>query len=208
MAQMTSFDPNLVREVNRLWLPVYSGLAEQAASYCAQAPQNILEIGCFSGGMGLTLLQRYPDSRLAVALELDELAATFSRDWEGLLSESDSDRVSVVASPLTPLRITGNSHDLVICRGVFFFLDPGGAVLSEIDRVLSEGGVAFFGGGFGSFTSPKVIEQIADESRRINAALGKQFLSSQDFHRILDSCGLADRSRIIEEGGLWALLEK
>jgi SAM-dependent methyltransferase len=206
MDHETRFDPDLVREVNRLWLPVYPGLAEQVASYCAQDPRNILEIGCFSGGIGLALLQRYPDSRLTVALELDELVATFPKDWERLLPESGSDGVSVIATPLTPLGIARNSHDLVICRGAFFFLDPRGAILSEIDRVLSPGGVAFFGGGFGSVTPPEVIERIADESRRLNAALGKKVLSTEDFHRILDSCGLADRSRVIEEGGLWALL--
>lgn len=208
MADTTRYDPDRVREVNLLWLPIYPGLAEQVASYCDRAPQSILEIGCFSGGMGLALLQQFPESRLTVALELDELVATFTSDWEELLPESQSDRVSVVATPRTPLRIPPDSHDLVICRGVFFFLDQRGAVISEIDRVLSPGGIAFFGGGFGSVTPPEEIERIADESRRMNAALGKQTVSREHFELILDSCGLADRSHVIEEGGLWAILRK
>jgi len=201
-------DPDLVRSINRLWLPVYAGIATQVTEHFPQEPKRILEIGCFSGGIGLALLQEHPQSRLTVALDLGELVETFSIDWKDLLSDSDAVRVELVSTSLDALDVPDSYYDLIVCRGVFFFLGSGSNLLSEIDRVLSPGGIAFAGGGFGSHTSPDLIRQIADESRRLNNELGKRFFSKDEFRSALADSGLSHRSEITEEGGLWAVIRK
>ena len=50
------------------------------------------------------------------------------------------------------------------------------------------------------------IDAIADESRRLNYALGKKVVSRQGFQRLLS--GLAIPADITEEGGLWAVIQK
>ena len=201
-------DINTIRAINKLWLPVYPGIAKQIAGYCTKQPGHILEAGCFSGGIGLTLLKQYSQSILTIALEMEELAATFSSDWQEMLDTQCADRYRFVSTPLSPLTITGQTFDLIICRGVFFFLDEKGAILSELFRLLSPGGIVFAGGGFGTYTSPEVIKQLADESRRLNYALGRKLFSRQEFEMALSKAGLAEQAEVIEDGGLWAVIRK
>jgi SAM-dependent methyltransferase len=201
-------DINTIRAINKLWLPVYPGIAKQIAVYCTKQLGHILEAGCFSGGIGLTLLKHYSQSILTIALEMEELAATFSSDWQEMLDKQCADRYRVVSTPLSPLTITGQTFDLIICRGVFFFLDEKGAILSELFRLLSPGGIVFAGGGFGTYTSPELIKQLADESRRLNYALGRKLFSRQEFEMALSKAGLAEQAEVIEDGGLWAVIRK
>ncbi len=80
-------DTAVIRAVNKLWFPVYPGIARQIAEYCTRQPGRILEAGCFSGGIGLMLLKQFPGSTLTIAPEIEELAATFSSDWADCLSD-------------------------------------------------------------------------------------------------------------------------
>jgi SAM-dependent methyltransferase len=201
-------DIDIIRAINKLWLPVYPGIAKQIAGHCTKQPWHILEAGCFSGGIGLMLLKHYPQSNLTIALEMEELVATFPLDWQEMLDTQCADRYRVVSTPLSPISITGQTFDLIICRGVFFFLDEKGAILSELFRLLSPGGIVFAGGGFGTYTSPELIKQLADESRRLNYALGRKLFSRQEFELVLSKAVLAEQAEVIEEGGLWVVIKK
>ncbi len=197
-------DIELIRAINRLWLPVYPGLARQAADHAPPQLKKILEVGCFSGGTGLELLKLLPPGRLTIALELPDLARTFFEDWQ--VGPDDRARIDIVSTPLVPLSLPDSSFDLIVCRGVFFFLDADGWILPEMHRLLAPGGACFAGGGFGSHTPQAVIEPISDESRRLNYALGKKLVSAADFSALL-SCH-AVPAHIIEDGGLWAVMRK
>jgi SAM-dependent methyltransferase len=201
-------DTAIIRAINKLWLPVYPGIARQIAEHCSRPPAQILEAGCFSGGIGLSLLKEFPQSALTIALEVEELAATFSADWQESLDKKYADRCRIVATPLVPLALSNRLFDLVICRGVFFFLDEKGALLSELYRLLSSGGMVFAGGGFGSYTLPEVIEPLAQESRRLNYALGRKFFSREEFAQTIANAGLSEQTIITDQGGLWAVIRK
>jgi SAM-dependent methyltransferase len=193
--------PDLVREINRLWFAVYPHLARQVADACASEPASILEVGCFSGGVGCELLRIFPRAHLSIALDMPQLAATFSEDWPGC----DEDRVRVIQTPLTPLNVS-ETYDLVFCRGAFFFFDETASIMQEFVRVLASGGMVFFGGGYGCYTPDALIAPIAGESRIKNDALGRRMYSIGELQRLIDHAGLADRARICESGGLWVVL--
>lgn len=201
-------DTALIREINTLWLDVYPGLARQVADYCGNPPRKILEVGCFSGGTGFELLKLFPRSSLTIALEIEELVRSFSEDWKDQIFSFLASRYCVVSTPLHPMNLPDASFDLVFCRGVFFFLAEKGAILSEMYRVLAPGGIVFAGGGFGKYTGKDIIDSIADESRRLNFALGKKVVSHQELRRLLEKNGLADTTDIVEEGGFWAVIKK
>jgi SAM-dependent methyltransferase len=199
-------DIKLIQEINKLWLPVYPGLARQAAEHCPQQPLRILEVGCFSGGTGLELLKLFPQSRLTVALEIPGLAETFFDDWRGGLACLDAERITIISTPLVPLAIPEAAYDLVVCRGVFFFLNEKGDLLAELYRAAARGGRVFAGGGFGSHTPKAIIDPIADESRRLNYALGKTVVSPEQFKTMIEYNGIT--ADIVQEGGLWAIVKK
>jgi ubiquinone/menaquinone biosynthesis C-methylase UbiE len=96
--------------------------------------------------------------------------------------------------------------DAVISRGVFFFLDE--SILKEMYRILSPGGIGFIGGGFGISTPRVLMDDIASESRRLNQRLGKKWISEAQLREMVISAGLEKYTRIIDEGGLWLLLER
>lgn len=194
--------PALVRDVNRLWQPVYPTLARQVAGFCPAPPERILEVGCFSGGVGRELLRMFPRARLSVALDMPGLAGTFFADWPGC----DQSRVSVVRTDLERLDLPDRSFDLVFCRGAFFFFDDGASIMHELDRVRAAEGVAVFGGGYGRDTPDSVISPIAAESREKNNALGRRLYRVEDVRELLENSGLAPRARICEDGGLWVVL--
>jgi len=197
-------DVRLIRDINKLWLPVYPGLARQAAGHAPRQPRRMLEVGCFSGGTGLELLKIFPDSRFTVALELPELVQTFFEDWR--IEAADRARIHITTTPLVPLALPDNAFDFIFCRGVFFFLDEKAELLAELFRVCAPGGAVFAGGGFGSHTPQTVIDPIADESRRLNYALGKTVISPVEFRAMLHRNSVT--ADIIEEGGLWAVMKK
>ena len=201
-------DTATIRAINKLWLSVYPGIARQIAEHCPRSPAQILEVGCFSGGIGLSLLKQFPQSTMTIALEIEELAATFFADWQESLDKRCKDRCRILSTPLVPLAISNQFFDLIICRGVFFFLDEKGTLLSELYRMLSSGGIVFAGGGFGSYTMPETIEPLAEESRRLNYALGRKFFSRQEFALAIANAGLSGQSEIIEQGGLWTVMKK
>jgi ubiquinone/menaquinone biosynthesis C-methylase UbiE len=196
--------PELVREVNRLWLTVYETLARQVAEACSKPPERILEVGCFSGGVGLTLQKHFPLAILSIALDMPELAASFHKDWK----ITDTSRLEIVETPIDHLSLPDESFDLVFCRGGFFFLDNEGTLLRDIDRVIAPGGVAFFGGGYGIHTPDSVITPIADESRIKNKDLGRRIYSKSELQALLEKTNLLSQSDIIESGGLWILIRK
>lgn len=202
------YDPGLVREINRLWLPVYRGIALQVAEHCACGPGSILEIGCFSGGTGIELLKLYRESSLTVAPGDDGLVKTFFTDWADFLEGIDARRVSISPASPAALDMPDSSHTVVFCRGVFFFLDALGAVLREAYRVLRPGGFAFLGGGFGSHTPEAIRAALAGESRVKNNALGRKLYSHDEFRTVIANAGLASQTTLIQEGGLWALIRK
>jgi len=202
------FDLGLVRDINRLWLPVYSGIARQVADHCAEPPERILEIGSFSGGTGIELLRLFPEARLTVALEEQALADTFFADWADALRGIGTKRIRVTVSPLVPLDLPDNTREVVFCRGVFFFLDAAGSVLREAFRVLAPGGFAFLGGGFGAHTPDAVRAALADESRIKNNALGRKMYTHDEFRAAIALAGLAHQTTLIAEGGLWARILK
>jgi len=192
--------PELVREVNRLWLPVYPYLARQVADSCVTEPISILEVGCFSGGAGCELLRVFPQAHLSVALDMPELVATFIDDWP----ECDEARLTIIETSLANLNVPAG-YDLVFCRGAFFFFDETASILREFDRVRSEGGTAFFGGGYGCYTPDEVIAPIAEESRMKNDALGRRVYRVEELRRLISQPGL-EHARICENGGLWVVL--
>jgi SAM-dependent methyltransferase len=199
-------DTAVIRAINRLWQPVYPGLARQVAEPCTQQPLRMLEFGCFSGGTGIELLKLFPQSRLTIALELPELIDTFFDDWRDELAELDASRMTLVSKPLAPLALIDSAYDLVFCRGVFFFLDDHGSLLAELYRVAAPGGIVFAGGGYGSHTPKAIIDPIADESRRLNYALGKTVVSPLQFRTMLDRNSI--KGDIVEDGGLWTVMRK
>ena len=68
--------------------------------------------------------------------------------------------------------------------------------------------MAFVGGGYGKGAPGELIEDIADESRRLNKRLGKRWFGIPELLEIVTRAELTANCRIVEEGGLWLIIRK
>ena len=179
---------------------MYPWIAAQALQALGRPPLSVLELGSFAGGISFVLSRDYPDVPITIAADdpsyLEYLGEEARR--QGLPG-----RIRLVHAPLDSTPFAGRSFDLVVLRGAFFFIMDNPAILAEIHRLLSPGGLGFAGGGYGRDAPPAIVDGIAEESRRLNDALGRRRVSVRDLSRLLAATGLDGCTRIVEEGGVW-----
>ncbi|MBU4035915.1 MAG: class I SAM-dependent methyltransferase, partial [Proteobacteria bacterium] len=125
-----------------------------------------------------------------------------------VLDSGFSQKTKFKLTELNPLSFDDLQFDLVILRGAFFFLNEKNNFLGEIFRILNYGGMAFIGGGFGKDTPQKFIDEIADESRRLNDNLGRKRIGIKELEKIVKDSGLTGNCKIEEQGGLWIIIRK
>ncbi|MDP2644222.1 MAG: class I SAM-dependent methyltransferase [Desulfobacterales bacterium] len=208
---MMKFDPvaamNLddLKRVNRLWSRIYPYIASQILDAFQKDSGQVLELGPFSGGISVEMARRCPGLHVTIA---DPSSQVLDYLDEEIKSAGLSEKINTRKSAFSPLVFTDLRFDLVISRGVYFFLDEEGNLFREILRVLKKGGMAFVGGGFGKDVPAALMDEISDESRVLNDRLGRKRVSVTALEQIFVRAGLSGNSRIVEEGGLWVTVKK
>ena len=195
----------ILKQVNRLWHRIYPYLAKQIMEICPKNSGKVLELGPFSCGISVAMMRHDAALDITVADEDPDVVEYLS---EEIKAEGLSAAIRTTQTTYDPLAFDDGEFDLVVCRGVFFFLDDQGRLFQEISRVLNEDGMAFVGGGFGKDTPVETIHEISDESRRLNDLLGRKRFTVEELESIIARAGLADNARIVKDGGLWVLLDK
>ena len=117
-------------------------------------------------------------------------------------------QISVIKTSLSPISFSDNQFDLLLCRGAFFYFDSEGIFLKEIFRILKKGGVGIIGGGYGEKTPKSLIDEIKEESRKLNFMIGRRWFSREEVEEILLRANLKENCYIKEKGGLWLVIEK
>ncbi len=125
------------------------------------------------------------------------------------------ERADVLRGDVENIPLPDGSVDLAVSRGSIFFWEDLPRAFSEIRRVLSPGGAAYIGGGFGS---KKIREAIVEEMKsrnrgedkfgaRVRRNLGED--TRAKFEAALEKAGI-DSYEILsdEEIGLWILMRK
>jgi len=198
-------DFDLLKQVNGLWRKIYPFLVSQIMETYGKDSGAVLEMGPFSGGISIALAGKYPGLKITIADESPQILSCLE---EKIKSEGFSGRIDTKNTALKFLEFGDFQFDLVIFRGAFFFLDEEGEIFQDIFRVLKIGGMAFVGGGYGKDTPDVFIHEIADESRELNDRLGRIRVSVSELEAILTKVQLNDSCRIVQEGGLWVVMEK
>jgi probable selenium-dependent hydroxylase accessory protein YqeC len=172
------------------------------ASY-GRTSGRVLELGSFSGGISYELAAQHPNMGFTLVEENREYLAHLNTEIE---NRKLSGRIEVICTPLDTLPFGDASFDLVILRGAFFFIMNNPRILSEIYRMLTPGGLAFVGGGYGASIPQRVIDSISEESRILNDRLGRRRVTLDELRTILRDNGLEEKTSIIEDGGVWLLM--
>ncbi len=194
---MVLMDVQLIERLNNLWRPIYPYLAQWVEQRCPIKRGRILELGPFSGGISEAMGNLLPDTRAVCLMHQNELIFRVRQQFPG--------NVDYIIGSLDALPFD-EKFKIIISRGAFFFLTP--EIIKESYRALSSGSSALLGGGYGPLTPEKEIQKIAEESKDLNYKLGKSWISKDELVEMVGTAGVAGSSHIIEEGGLWLLLQK
>jgi hypothetical protein len=201
---MTAHALTHIKELYRLWEPVYPHLAQHVKTVYGRADGTVLEIGPFCG-LIFAMLRMNLGTSFGVAAFPPGLAAFFRDEAERLRV---SDRVGIIESDPSLSEIEEGSIDLLLFRGALFFPRLFQVDFPAIYRVLARRGIAFVGGGFGNVTPAHIIRSVAERSKELNLRLGKVEVAIDRLRDDFDSGKIPGRSRISEEGGLWVVMRK
>ena len=103
---------------------------------------KLLDLGCGEGRHALSAYIARDLKVYAVDLSLSDLKTTKSRFIESYESENKKKTLSIAAADAKNLPFQDNEFDSVICSEVLEHIHDYKSVLSEISRVLKNGGVA------------------------------------------------------------------
>ncbi len=202
---MSTIDIDLIRDVNAHFVPFYPYLAAEISAGLPDDEADVLEIGPYSGGIAFELLKLKPELRIRLGDDDPEVNAYL----RALVEEKGlATRITVETIDKYALHAADQSLVSVIFRGGLFFWDNVPQILREAYRVLTPGGAAFVGGGFGANTPNDLIEKHLPRSHDLNRALNKARLSTNQLQRYVAEAQLSDVAGYDHRHGLWAILRR
>jgi hypothetical protein len=201
---MNPVDLDPIKELYRLWKPVYPHLTRQISELIGRKDGAVLEVGPFCGAI-FSLQEDGLGSSFSIAAFPPEMADFFREETQRLKVDHS---VRVIESDASLTGIEDSSIDLVLFRGALFFPSLFRVNFSALYRVLAGEGVALVGGGFGKHTPQSVIGAIGKRSRELNLLAGKVEVSKAEIQETIRSERVPGNIEIISEGGLWVIMKK
>ncbi|MFW6437672.1 MAG: class I SAM-dependent methyltransferase, partial [Armatimonadota bacterium] len=124
----------------------YPFVAEDILRLCNPDHEGVwVDLGCGGGPVAFALAERCRAQMILVDPN-DEALATAR---ESATEKGFGDRIETMQGRAEALPLADRSVDLVVSRGSIYFWDDQPKGLSEVYRVLREGGQAMIGGGLG-----------------------------------------------------------
>ncbi len=183
----------------------YPTVAEDVIAFCGnQRGRAWVDLGAGPGGLGLALLERIPESVMAM---VDPNPDALRRALEGAKERGVLSRAIAVIGSAESMPLPDESVDVVVSRGSFYFWQDRAQGLREVWRVLRPGGRALIGGGLGSSYPQWARQEFIRRQRQSQACKGpdavrefRQARSPATFRRLATEAGLS-AFEVVGEGG-------
>lgn len=194
-----------------IFAPAYPIIAGQIISKTGVTKGTCLDIGCGGGYLGAALARK---TNLFVHF-FDQSVEMLEIVKRTISENGLENRSGIIQGDVSAISLPNKSVDLAVSRGSVFFWEDLPAAFKEICRVLSPGGWAYIGGGFGSNALKKCIERKmaglnkngGPFSDRVRRNLGPE--TRIRFERALVSAGIDDFEVLQDDDiGLWLVLRK
>jgi len=187
-----------------VFAPAYPLLASQILDRTAVSSGACLDLGSGGGYLGLALAAM---SNLHVCL-LDASPDMQRIAEANITGRGLTSRVRALTGDVHGIPLGDDTFDLVASRSSLFFWDEPGRAFREIWRVLTPGGYAYIGGGFGS---KALRDEIAGAMRRRDPAWKPKFDRNRDeavYVEHLLAAGIAVFEVRSDESGFWIVFRK
>ncbi len=194
----------VAREV---FAPIYPVIARQIINKSGITRGTCLDIGCGSGYLGIALAGI---TELSVCL-FDKSPEMLKIADHNIIASGFKSKMWTLCGDVQDIPLADKSIDLAVSRGSIFFWENRVKAFQEIFRVLSPGGCACIGGGFGT---PELKQQITEKMLKIKKDwlemvkrnTGKQ--NEIDFNDELRLAGIPQYEVNRDDKGLWITIRR
>lgn len=187
--------------------PVYPVIAGEFLEKSKISSGLCLDLGCGSGYLGLAIA-RMSDLKVSLVDSDPEMLAIAQRN----INDSQlQNRASILLADVHQIPLASGSAQLAVSRGSVFFWGDLPQAFSEIYRVLSPGGMAFIGGGFGT---PELKKKIDMEMRQRHPNWSEHLRENigaaapEKYRTVMAEAGIADYYIDHSPIGMWIVFEK
>lgn len=194
------------KTTKEVFAPVYPVIAKQIKDRTQIANGLCLDVGAGTGHLGIELAKI---TNLEVYL-LDQSQDMLSIADQNIASNGLESRVKTVLGDVHSIPIKDQYVDLVISRGSLFFWEDKKKAFREIYRVLTPGGTAYVGGGFGTGELKRKIDvemQKRDKYWRKNI-VDKISKTNIDYYELLKAIDIVNIRIINNEANMWVIIKK
>jgi ubiquinone/menaquinone biosynthesis C-methylase UbiE len=189
-----------------IFAPIYSIIAANILKKSGIRERICLDLGCGLASLGiavaeLTEMQIY-------GIDISREMCQLSRDKA--CRHTLSAKVAPLQADVHRLPFKDNCADLIVSRGSVFFWKDLPLAFNEVARVLSPGGQAWIGGGFGTKELKKQISEKMTSMDPQWSTDSKKRLSPENFQAMQDAgkktgipCNI-----VRDDSGFWMVLRK
>ncbi|AOY78463.1 methyltransferase [Clostridium formicaceticum] len=192
---------------NGPFFPIYPVIAQQIKEKTGINFGRCLDIGSGGGHLGLSLAQI---TDMEVIL-LDKLADALVIAKKRAVDWGIEKRTCTLLADVHQIPMENETVDLCISRGSVWFWEDQKKGFEEIYRVLTNGGIAYIGGGFGN---KELQEQVDKKMKERDSEWPKgreKFVAGntvEHFTKILEKIGISNFEITDDEKGIWIVFKK
>jgi ubiquinone/menaquinone biosynthesis C-methylase UbiE len=144
---------------------------------------------------------------------LDSSVEMFELARKNIRQKHMEDRVIPIIGDVHAIPAAGATFNLVVSRGSYHFWEDLPAAFAEIFRVLTPGGMAYIGGGYGSATIRDEVLAgrkdrgiVDDPSHPVRTRFRK--FRAGEIEEAIESAGITDYRIINDDSGFWIVFGK
>ncbi len=191
-----------------IFAPIYPVIADNIIKETGITSGICLELGSGPGYLGLELAKLVPDFELILFDQSEDMLRIAEANSDSMLL---ADRVKTQQGNAEELPYDDNSIDLVVSRGSIFFWEDQIMALNEAYRVLTPGGCAYIGGGFGNEEllaqiTQKMLEQNPEWENDRKCRVGEE--GYNHFIHLMKKTKIHDYEISRKQAGLWIIFKK
>lgn len=187
--------------------PIYPVIAKQIKEKTGVHSGICIDLGCGGGHLGIAMAEI---SDMYIYL-LDNSAEALDIAAKRIKSNNIEKRIEVLRGDAEDIPLKDGYVNLAISRGSVWFWEDQVKAFKEIYRILTPGGFAYIGGGFGTKElreeiDKKMIERNSDWKNKKKEMRGDN--TTDKFKRILNQADINNYEIIDDESGFWIVIKK
>jgi nucleoside-triphosphatase THEP1/ubiquinone/menaquinone biosynthesis C-methylase UbiE len=194
------------KTAREVFAPVYPVIAKQIKQRTGITSGLCVDIGAGTGHLGIEIAKI---TDLSVCL-MDNSKGMLTVAEQNIANSGLDSRVKTMLGDVHNIPADDSSIDLIVSRGSLYFWQDKKRAFKEIYRVLSPGGAAYVGGGFGTVELKRKIDtEMQKRDNRWRKNMAKKIKNTNlDYNDLMKAIDISDFRVIKNSANMWILIRK